>query len=122
MALFLIKAMLLLWHYLFSPCFYSSQLKEINTTFFCGVSDDGTILKVPFFFYQVTGSLFGEALSEKLLMEMSRIRDLKRKKKSTYDRTEDTLKNYKKMHNEKNPEDKYHLLYVDLRVNIKLYK
>ena len=50
MALFLIKEMLLLWHYLFSRCFHSSQVKEINTAFLHGVSDDGTIFKVPFFY------------------------------------------------------------------------
>ena len=61
MALFLIKEMLLLWHYLFSRYFHSSQVKEINTAFLHGVSDDGTIFEVPFFTQQVTGSLIGEA-------------------------------------------------------------
>ena len=105
MALFLIKEMLLLWHYLFSSCFHSSQVKEINTVFLCGVSDDGTIFKVPFSMKQVTGSLTGEALNEELLMEMSKIKDLGRK--SQYDRIKDPLKSYKKMHKEKSPEEKY---------------
>ena len=105
MALFLIKEMLLLWHYLFSSCFHSSQVKEINIVFLCGVSDDGRILKVPFSMKQVTGSLTGEALNEELLMEMSKIKDLGRK--SAYDRIEDPLKSYKKMYKEKSPEEKY---------------
>ena len=65
--------MLLLWHYLLSSCFHSSQVKEINTVFLHGVSDDDTIFKAPFLMKQLTGSLTGEALSEGLLMEMSKI-------------------------------------------------
>ena len=99
MALFLIKEMLLLWQYLFSSCFHSSQVKEINTAFLQGVSDDGTIFKVPFSMKQVTGSLTGEAMSEEFLMEMPKIKNLDRK--SAYDRIEDALRSYKKMHKEK---------------------
>ena len=94
--MFLINEMLLLWHYLFSPCFHPSQVKAINTVFLHGVSDDGTIFRVPFSMKQVTGSLTGEALNEELLMEMSKKRDLGRK--SAYDRIKDALKSYKKMH------------------------
>ena len=67
---------------------------------------------------QVTGSLIGEALSEELLKEMSRIRYLSRKSK--YDRKEDTLKSYKKTHKEKSPEEKYHFLHTELKVNVKI--
>ena len=119
MALFLIKEMLLLWHYLLSSCFHSLQVKEINTVFLHGVSDDGTIFKAPFLMKQLTGSLTGEALSEEFLMEMSKIGDLGRK--SVYDRIEDTLKSYKKIHKEKSPWEKYHLLHAELKVNVKLY-
>ena len=118
--MFLIKEMLLLWHYLFSSCFHFSQAKEINTVFLRGVSDDGTIFKVPFLMKQVTDSVTGEALSEELLMEISKIRDLGGK--SAYGRIEDTLKSYKKMHKEKSPEEKYHLLHAELKVNVKLHK
>ena len=78
MTLFLIKEMLLLWHSLFSSCFHFLQVKEINTVFLRGVSDDATVFKVPFSIKQVTGSLTGEALNVELLMEMSRIKDLGR--------------------------------------------
>ena len=53
-------------------------------------------------------------------MEMSKIRDLGGK--SAYDRIEDTLKSYKKMHKEKSSEKKFHLLHAELKVNVKLYK
>ena len=119
MALFLNKEMLLLWHYLLSSCFHTSQVKEINIVFLCGVSDDGTIFKAPFLMKQLTVSLTGEALSEDLFMEMLKIRDLGRK--SVYDRIEDTLKSHKKIHKEKSPEEKYHLLRAELKVNVKLY-
>ena len=62
MAMFLIKEMLLLWHYLFSFCFQSSQFKEINTVLLHGASDDGTIFKIAFLRKQVTGYLTAEAL------------------------------------------------------------
>ena len=48
---------------------------------------------------QVTGSLTGEATSEEFLMEMPKIKNLDRK--SAYDRIEDALRSYKKMHKEK---------------------
>ena len=108
MALLLITEMLLLQHYLFSSCFHSLQVQEINTVFLRGVDDEGTIFKVPFLTKQVTGSLTAEALSEELLMETSRIRDLGGK--SAYDRIEDRVKSYKKMHKEKTPEEKYHYM------------
>lgn len=69
---------------------------------------------------QVTDSLIGEALSEGLLREISKIMDSG--KKSAYDRIEGTLKSYKKMHKEKSPEEKYHLLHGELKVNVKFHK
>ena len=120
MALFLIKEILSLWHYLFSSCFHSLQVKEVNTVFLCGFSDDSTIFKVPFSMKQVTGSLIDEALSEGLLMEIPKIKDLGRR--SAYDRIKDALKSYKKMHKEKSPKEKYHLVHAELKVNVKLHK
>ena len=52
MALFLIKEMLLLVALLIF--ILSSQVKEINIVFLCGVSDDGRTFKVPFSMKQVT--------------------------------------------------------------------
>ena len=48
---------------------------------------------------------------------MSRIRDLGRK--STNNSIEDAVKNYKKMHKEKSPEEKYYLLPLHTELNVK---